>query len=147
MDSSKVYLVQTDTTVGFSSFDDEKLSVAKQRPTTQKILQTVDGFSTLKQKTRIPKKYKNMVRKSTKTTFIYPNTCSFRVIDKKHTFYSFIKKYKSIYSTSANQTAKSFDYDFAYNNADIIVQNIHGFFETTSSSIYKISTKKIKKIR
>jgi len=32
MNSSLVYLVQTDTTVGFSSFDDEKLSAIKQRP-------------------------------------------------------------------------------------------------------------------
>lgn len=147
MDSSKVYLVQTDTTVGFSSSDDEKLSVVKQRPTTQKILQTVDSFSTLKQKTRVPKKYKKIIRKSKKTTFIYPNRSSFRVIDKNDIFYSFIKKYHSIYSTSANQTSKSFDYDFAFSSADVIVHNSQGFFETASSSIYNLSTKRIKKIR
>ena len=40
MDKDLVYLVQTDTTVGFSSLNDEKLSIIKQRPKSQKILQT-----------------------------------------------------------------------------------------------------------
>ena len=47
MNSDLIYLVQTDTTVGFSSSSDEKLSLLKQRPLTKKILNTVDSFSTL----------------------------------------------------------------------------------------------------
>ena len=35
MDSNLIYLVQTDTTVGFSSSSDEKLSLIKQRPQTK----------------------------------------------------------------------------------------------------------------
>ena len=100
MDSSLVYLVQTDTTVGFSSSNDEKLSLIKQRPTNQKILQTVDSFKTLKQNTRVPKEFRKRVRNSKKTTFIYPNTHSFRVISKDDRFFRFIHKFKSLYSTS-----------------------------------------------
>ncbi len=107
MDSKLVYLVQTDTTVGFSSFDDEKLSLLKQRPLSQKILQTVDSFKTLKENTRVPKKFRKKIRQMKKTTFIYPNGNSFRVINKNDSFYDFISKFGKLYSTSANQTKKT----------------------------------------
>ena len=90
MDKNLIYLVQTDTTVGFSSFDDEKLSNVKQRAINQKNLKTVDSFSSLKEFTRVPKKYRKIVRNSKKTTFIYPNSNSFRVINKDEPFYNFI---------------------------------------------------------
>ena len=147
MDSSKVYLVQTDTTVGFSSSNDEKLSVIKQRPLNQKILQTVDSFKTLKSQTRIPKKYKKFIRKSQKTTFIYPNSFSYRVIDKNSCFYDFIKKFNSLYSTSANKTKLNFDLDFASSQCDIIVEKKVGFLENHSSSIFIVTKKRIKKLR
>ncbi len=147
MDSSLVYLVQTDTTVGFSSSDDEKLSLIKKRPISQKILQTLDSFKTLKNKTRIPKKFRKRVRNSNKTTFIYPNSDSFRVISSNEKFSLFIKKFNSLYSTSSNITGKSFDYSFAYENSDIVVFSKDEFSENISSSIYKINKKKIAKIR
>ena len=147
MDSSKVYLVQTDTTVGFSSSDDEKLSDIKNRPKTQKILQTVKSFKILKLQTRIPKKYKKFIRKSKKTTFIYPNSFSYRVIDKNSNFYNFIKKFNSLYSTSANKTKEKFNYNFATKKSDIIVETKTGFFENYSSSIFKVTNKRIKKLR
>jgi len=112
MDSSLVYLVQTDTTVGFSSLNDEKLSTIKQRPTSKKILHTVDSFKTLNEHTRVPKKFRKKVRNSKKTTFIYPNTKSFRVVDKNSDFYDFIHKFGILYSTSANKTGENFDKDF-----------------------------------
>ena len=83
MDSSLVYLVQTDTTVGFSSSSDEKLSAIKQRPQSKKILHTIDSFKILQEYTRVPKKFRKRVRNSKKTTFIYPNGKSFRVIPKE----------------------------------------------------------------
>lgn len=147
MDSKLVYLVQTDTTVGFSSTDDEKLSKLKKRPPTQKILQVVDSFSTLKQFTRVPKKYRKLIRKAKRTTFIYPNTHSFRVIPRDDEFYNFVRKFRNIYSTSANITTKSFDEKFALNSADIVVETKKGFSETTSSSIYLLKKKKLRKIR
>ncbi len=147
MDSSLVYLVQTDTTVGFSSLNDEKLSIIKQRPTSKKILHTVDTFKTLNEHTRIPKKFRRKVRNSKKTTFIYPNTKSFRVVNKNCDFYDFIHKFNILYSTSANKTTESFEKNFAINCADIIVENKKGFYETKASTIVKISKKTIKKIR
>ena len=147
MESKKVYLVQADTTVGFSSSDDEKLSNIKQRPTTQKMLQTVDCFSTLLKSTRVPKKFRRKVRLSKRTTFIYPNQKSFRVIDRNDRFYYFIKKFKSLYSTSANLTGNHFDEEFALRNCDIVVLTKDGFSEKISSSIYKLNKNQIKKIR
>lgn len=147
MDSTLVYLVQTDTTVGFSSSDDEKLTSLKQRPKSQKILQTVNSFKTLKKSTRIPKKFRKRVRNSKRTTFIYPNGKSFRVISSSNKFYSFINKFEALYSTSANLTGNSFQSDFAYDNSDIIVYSKDEFSENISSDIYKINKKKIQKIR
>ena len=147
MDSSLVYLVQTDTTVGFSSSNDEKLSFIKQRATTQKILQTVDSFKTLKQNTRIPSKFKRMVRNSKLSTFIYPNGDSYRVVSKNNAFHSFIKKFSQSYSTSANLSKEAYDEKFAYDNADVIVVQKDGFSELKSSSIYRLNTRRIKKLR
>jgi len=147
MDSSLVYLVQTDTTVGFSSSNDEKLSAIKKRPKTQKILQTVDSFNTLKNLTRVPKKFRKYIRASKKTTFIYPNANSYRVIDKNSNFYPFISRFSNLYSTSANLTGKEYDDTFAKENSDIIVFTKEGFHESISSSIYKINKKRISKIR
>lgn len=147
MDSSLVYLVQTDTTVGFSSSSDESLSVVKQRPKSKKILHTVDSFKTLQENTRIPKKFRKRVRNSKKTTFIYPNKKSFRVIPKEDKFYSFISKFSNLYSTSANLTSKNFEMDFALKSCDIIVYTKDGFSEKISSSIYILSKDKKKKIR
>lgn len=147
MDSSLVYLVQTDTTVGFSSLNDEKLSFIKQRPTSKKILHTVDSFKTLNEHTRVPKKFRKKVRNSKKTTFIYPNTKSFRVVDKNSDFYDFIHKFNILYSTSANKTGENFDKDFATIGANIVVEDKRGFFETKASTIVKLSKSSFKRLR
>jgi len=143
----KVYLVQTDTTVGFSSSSDEKLTSIKQRPNSQKMLQTVDSFKTLNSFTRVPKEHRKKVRHYKKTTFIYPNGNSYRVIFQDSNFYDFIKKFKSLYSTSANLTGKNFDEIFAKEKSDVIVYTKDNFNETTASTIYKLSKIKKKKIR
>ncbi|NQY21123.1 MAG: Sua5 YciO YrdC YwlC family protein [Campylobacteraceae bacterium] len=147
MDSSLVYLVQTDTTVGFSSSNDEKLSYAKRRNTNQKILQTVDSFKTLKNSTRIPNKYKKMVRKAKLSTFIYPKGESFRVISQDSSFYDFINKFNILYSTSANLTKNLYDEKFAFENAEVLVTNDFGFNEMKASKIYKINNLMIKRLR
>lgn len=147
MDSSFVYLVQTDTTVGFSSLNDEKLSFIKQRPTSKKILHTVDSFKTLTQNARVPKSFRKRVRNSKRTTFIYPNTKSFRVVHKDSDFYDFIHKFNILYSTSANKTGEKFDKDFATIGANIVVEDKRGFYETKASTIIKLSKKTLKIVR
>jgi len=144
--SSLVYLTQTDTTVGFLSSDDKKLSCIKQRDPNKKTLQVVDSFQTLQSCTRIPKRFRKEIRKSKKTTYIYPNKKAFRVVDKNSIHHQFIKKFSALYSTSANITANNFNEEFAINNADIIIYN-GKFQETTSSSIYLLTKNKKKRIR
>ncbi len=147
MDSSLVYLVQTDTTVGFSSLSDEKLSFIKQRPTSKKILHTVDSFKTLNQNTRVPKKFRKIVRNSKKTTFIYVNQKSFRVVNQDSKFYDFIHKFSILYSTSANKTTHKFEREFAISGADILVEDKRNFFETKASRLIKLSKKRLKILR
>ncbi|OCL81914.1 Sua5 YciO YrdC YwlC family protein [Arcobacter porcinus] len=147
MNPNLIYLVQTDTTVGFSSINDEKLSNIKKRDINQKILKTVDSFTTLREFTRAPKTFRRFIRQSSKTTFIYPNLSSFRVISKDSSFHSFIKKFKILSSTSANKTKHSYEYEFAIKNSDIEVVEKSGLFETSSSKIYRLYKKRLKRIR
>ncbi|GAB6045634.1 hypothetical protein JCM11957_12320 [Caminibacter profundus] len=146
MNPNKIYLTQTDTTVGFLSQDKIKLNAIKKRPLNQKILREVDSLSTLKNFVRVPNKYKNLVRRSCKTTFIYPNKESFRVV-KDESHLKFLKKFKWMYSTSANPHKQKFDKKWAREMADIIVEDKRGLFEGEASKIYKISNNKIKRIR
>ena len=88
-----------------------------------------------------------MVRKSKKTTFIYPNFDSFRVVNKDSHFFDFIKKFKILSSTSANKTKESFEYNYASKYSDVEVINNLGFFETSSSKIYKLYKNNLKRIR
>ena len=147
MNKDSVYLIQTDTTVGFLSNNDKKLAQTKKRPSSQKMLQVVDSFKTLKQQIRIPKKHRKLIRNSIKTTFIYPNGNSYRVIDKNMSHHNFIEKFGIMYSTSANITKNSFNLDYAVSNSDIVVESSKGFYESTPSKMFKISNRKIIKIR
>jgi len=145
MNPDKIYLTQTDTTVGFLSQNKEKLNKIKNRPLNQKILKEVDSLETLKQFVRVPDRFKNRVRRVEKTTFIYPNGESFRIVkDTRHL--EFLRKFKWLYSTSANVTGSNFDENWARKAADIIVEN-KAFFEGEASKIFKINNSKIKRIR
>jgi len=146
MNENKIYLAQTDTTVGFLSRDYKKLNRIKKRALNKKVLMEVESLNTLKNFVRVPGKYKKIVRRAKKTTFIYPKGDSFRVVkDKKHL--EFLKKFKWLYSTSANLSGEKFDKKWAVNQADIIVEKKEGFFEGIPSKIYKINNYEIKKIR
>jgi len=145
MNPDKIYLVQTDTTVGFLSQNKESLNSVKGRKKSQKVLREVDSLETLKSFVRVPNRFKKKVRNFKKTTFIYPNGESFRVVkDERHL--EFLKKFKWMYSTSANKTGCKFDEKWAREKVDIIVED-RGFFEGEASQIYKISRERIKKIR
>ncbi len=66
-----IFLAQSDTTAGFLCADFVKLNAIKGRLKSQNTLLTLDSFCKLKNLVRIPEKYKNRVRRSTKNTFIY----------------------------------------------------------------------------
>ena len=146
MNPNKIYLTQTDTTVGFLSQNKEKLNTLKKRPKNKKILKEVDSLNTLKKFTRVPKEHKNRVRRAKKTTFIYPNGESFRVVrDIRHL--EFLRKFKWMYSTSANLHGQKFDEKWARDKADIIEEDKRGLYEGEASRIYKLGKRKIKRIR
>ena len=141
-----VYLVQTDTTVGFLSQNSKKLADSKQRSKKQAFIKCVDSLKTLKDFTRVPRKFKNLVRRSNKATIIYPNNQAIRVVkDENHL--KFLKKLKWAYSSSANLTKQNFDENYAKQKADIIVEDERGLFEGKSSSMIKINSKKARRLR
>ena len=141
-----VYLVQTDTTVGFLSHNSQKLADSKQRDQAQAFIKCVDTLQILQNFTRVPKKYKNLVRRSSKTTIIYPNNQAIRVV-KEFEHVKFLKKLKWAYSSSANLTKKNFDENYAKQKADIIVEDRRGLFEGQPSLIIKINSKKARRLR
>jgi len=146
MQPNKIYLAQTDTTVGFLSQDKEKLNKLKKRPLNKPVLREVDSLNTLKNFVRVPKRFKKQVRRAKKTTFIYPNKESFRVVkDKKHL--EFLKKFSWMYSTSANLHGKSFDKKWAKEVVDVVVEDKRGLFEGEASKIIKLGKKRCIKLR
>lgn len=141
-----IYLVQTDTTVGFLCEDFKRLNEVKNRPLNTPCVECLADFSSLKQEVRVPKGYRKFVRYAKKTTFIYKNKRSFRVVkDAKHS--EFVAKFKGIYSTSANLSGKGFDIEFAKQKADIIIENKNGFFEAEASCIFKFVRGKKRRLR
>ena len=141
-----LYLVQTDTTVGFLSHSKERLIDAKKRNPKQPFLIAVDSLKTLNSNVRVPKRHRKRVRNSAKTTFIYPNGNSYRVVkDERHL--SFIKKHASIYSTSANVTGKSFSEIYACEEADIIVYEREGFSDNTPSKMVRLAKRALRRLR
>lgn len=141
-----VYLAQSDTTAGFLSQNPHALAKAKKRSSMQPFLCCVSSMRELKNFARVPKSFKNQVRRSKKTTFIYPNSTAVRVVkEQKHL--EFLQRFSWMYSSSANQTKKGFEEYYAKQKADIIVKDERGFYETSPSSILRLGRKKRRKIR
>ena len=147
MNSSLIYLTQTDTTVGFLSSNDKKLSEVKKRDPKQKILQVVSNYTSLNKLVRVPNKHKKFIRRAKRTTIIYPNKLAFRVVSNSSSHQNFLQKFNVMYSTSANKTKNIFNEQYAINNSEIVVYSKEKFEEKQASSIYKINKQKIKKIR
>ena len=138
-----IFLAQTDTTAGFLSKNLNELNAIKRRDLDQRCLITTAKFSELKKFTRVPNAFKNFVRRVKKTTIIYPNLQSIRVV-KNFNHEKFLLKNGWFYSTSANLHGKNFDEIWAKNVADEIVDK--KFWQDKPSKIFKISRSKIKKI-
>ena len=141
-----VILTQTDTTVGFLSQNTQKLYEIKSRKSTKPFIKVYNDFkSFLAYGNRVPKDKKNLVRRSTKTTFIVKNR-AFRV---SHSSLSsqILKDSSWLYSTSANKSKESFNREFCETKADIIIEDINGLTEKSSSTLIKINNIKKRKIR
>ena len=84
MFSDKVFLTQTDTTIGFVSQDADKLSNIKKRSPHKHYIKAVNNLETLKAFTRVPCSHKKYIRRAKKTTFIMPTGHSYREVQDRH---------------------------------------------------------------
>ena len=140
----KVFLTQTDTTIGFVSQNAEKLTAIKQRPPHKHYIKAVNNLDTLQTFTRIPTQHKNRVRRAKKTTFIMPNKHSYRVIQDKHHLL-LLNRLQWAYTSSANLSNETYTEKFAKKVADVIVEPL--IEKREASTIYKLGKHAIKRIR
>jgi len=141
-----VFLTQTDTTIGFVSQNADKLTAIKKRPPHKHYIKAIPSLEKLKSLTRVPNIHKKKVRRAKKTTFVFPNGHSYRIIRDEH-HQKLIHKLGWAYTTSANLTNKPYDEEFAIKNADIVIYPLKNTDNHIASKIYKINNYSIKKIR
>ncbi len=146
MNPWRLYLVQSDTTVGFLSRDAQKLALAKQRDPAQPFLISTAYFRIQKDLARTPRKYRREVRRARKTTYLYPNKKAIRVVSEGP-HHHFLEKFTWLYSTSANLHGAPFDYEYALSRTDIIVEDRRGFYEGEASAIFRIGKRKKSRLR
>lgn len=143
---NKLWLVQTDTTVGFLSQNALRLAEIKERSPDKPFVQVTASFKILKTLCRVPNRHKKRVRHSEKTTFAYTNVKAVRVVrEQRHA--KFIKPFKWFYSTSANERSLAYREDFAFSKSDIIVEDKERLYEGEASRIYRLGRSKIKRLR
>lgn len=144
--SVSVILAQTDTTVGFLSQDADALYEIKSRVTSKPFIKVFDSFKSLgSAHQRVPKAHKKFVRNSKKTTFIVKKN-SFRIAQSKLDS-ALMRDLCWSFSTSANESGKSFNRDFCEKKADIIIEDSHGLAEKSSSTIVKLGSVKKRRLR
>lgn len=144
--SVSVILAQTDTTVGFLSQNSHQLYEIKSRASTKPFISVFDSFKSLTHACqRVPKAHKKLLRNSKKTTFIVKLN-SFRIAQPTLNS-ALIRNLNWSYSTSANESGKSFERGFCEKKADIIVEDSRGLEEKSSSIIYRLSRVKKRRLR
>ena len=139
-------LTQTDTTVGFLSQDNLKLQKIKSRQSNKPFIKVYKNLKSFKADgKRVPNSKKYLLRRSKKTTFIVKNS-AFRVADDTLSS-SILRNIKWNYSTSANESGKNFDREFCESKADIIIENKDSLYEGSPSSLYRMNSKKMERLR
>ncbi|MDD2951483.1 MAG: hypothetical protein PHU29_11915 [Sulfuricurvum sp.] len=141
----KVFLAQTDTTVGFLSQDPKRLEIIKMRADNKPFLKVYSDFKRLKQDIRIPNTHKRLVRHACKTTFVVKKQAFRHVCDPYHA--KLIQPYGWFYSTSANESGQSYAREFSQSVSDIIVEDFRGLCEKSASKIFLLTPTKIKQLR
>lgn len=144
MTDKNVYLTQTDTTIGFVSQNEVRLTEIKQRPPHKHYIMAVNTLQTLQTFTRVPSSHKNRVRRAKKTTFIMPNTHSYRVVKDRHHLL-LLDRLKWAYTTSANLSGSDYDEQFCKKMADVIIEPLST--NAKASNIYKLGKSNLRKIR
>jgi len=146
LNPGRLYLVQTDTTVGFLSRDAHKLALAKQRDPAQPFLISTAYFRIQKRLARTPRKYRKEVRRARKTTYLYPNKKAIRVVSEGP-HHRFLANFAWLYSTSANLHGAPFDYGYALSRADVVVEDRRGFCASHASAIFRIGKRRKRRLR
>lgn len=136
-------LVQTDTTVGFVSQDEQRLLSAKSRESSKHFIKALQSFKTLN--IRVPKKHRRFVRNASRTTFIVKDN-SFRIAPSPRES-KLLRDLPWLYTTSANKSKNRFDMDFCFDKADIIIEDVFGLSERSSSKIFRLTKDKIRRVR
>ena len=140
-----VYLVQTDTTVGFLSKSSKSLYAVKKRPLNKPFLRAVSRFELLHSVGRVPQCFRSSVRRSKKSSFILPNGLSFRKVSGSHQ--RFIERFGWMFTTSANMHGAKFDIEFAKSVCDVVVESDKKLFESEPSSIWRLAKKRKVRVR
>ena len=141
-----VILTQTDTTVGFLSEDNQKLQEIKSRKSNKPFIKVYKNLKSFKEDgERVPNSKKSLLRRSTKTTFIIKNS-AFRIASDNLSS-SVLRAAKWNYSTSANESGKIFDREFCESKADIIIEDKNSLYEGSPSSLYRINSRKMERLR
>lgn len=145
-----LFLTQTDTTAGFLSTSKSRICEAKNRSSKQEILMEASAFSHIKQFSRIPRILQKRLRRAKKTTFIFPNNRSFRVVGDLEPYrahYRFLSRFGALYSSSANESGKKFDYDFAFSRASVVVFDTREICACAPSRIFRVRKNRLKRLR
>jgi len=142
---NRLFLTQTDTTIGFVSQDPTKIDRAKRRLPNKHYILVVNSLKSLKSFTRVPSSHKNQLRRSKKTTFIMPNGLSFRVVkDSEHNL--LLNRIGWAYSSSANLSGAEYDKRYAEENTEVIV-SFPKERKGLASSIYLLGQKRVRLVR
>lgn len=139
-----VFFTQTDTTLGFISQNQHQLNCIKKRPPNKHYIKAVNSLKTLQNFVRVPSKHKNHLRRATKSTFVFPNGDSYRLIKDKHHLL-LLNRLTWAYTTSANLSGYDVDEAFAKEHADITIEPLNQ--NKQASKIFKLNNAIKKRIR
>ena len=137
-------MTQTDTTIGFVSQNATRLTQIKQRPPHKHYITAVNSLNTLQRFVRVPQKHKNRIRRASKTTFVMPNTHSYRVVKNPHHLL-LLDRLLWAYTTSANLSGEGYNEAFAKTSADVIITPLQS--ASQPSTIYKVGKNRLQRIR
>ncbi len=141
-----VYLIQTDTTVGFASKSSEALDRIKGRPSGKPYLKTVASLKRLVRECRVPKALRKKVRRAKRTTFVYPDGIARRLVSEG-VYADFLDRQGWSLSTSANRSGHGFEQEWAEGVCDVVVYTPDGLTEQAASSIIKMGKTKVTQLR
>ena len=145
MRDTTVYLTATDTTIGLVSQSDERLDAIKGRPAHKHYITALPSLRALKKRTRIPAHHRNRVRRARRTTFVLPNSRSWRIVhDPRHR--RLIQRLGWAYTTSANRSGEAYDEAWAREVADVVIEPLDGT-DLVPSTILKLRGEHVSRVR